>query len=76
MASYKAVNQVNCETLKKKEGANFQKPKEKLTYLFLLPKREWTPNVNKQHKHWKVCLHISACFSPLYLNKAADVDDE
>lgn len=40
MASYKAVNQVNCETLKKKEGANFQKPKEKLTYLFLLPKRE------------------------------------
>lgn len=53
--SYNAVKPSKLWNLKKKggEGAGLQRPKEKLTYLFLLPKPEWTLDVNKQHKHWK-----------------------
>ena len=49
--SYNAVKPIKLWNLEKKrglgEGASLQKAKEKLTYLFLLPKREWTSDVNK-----------------------------
>lgn len=59
--SYNAVKHI--AKLKKRGGVYLQKPKEKLTYLFLLPKHEWTPHVNKQHKHWKVHLNVLAPIS-------------